>query len=48
MKDRDLEGCYEAIKNGSHSFYAAAKLYQKMFETPLPYFMHSAGLLMIV
>ena len=34
MIDSDISGCYEAIRKGSHSFYAASKLLPKHVRDP--------------
>ncbi len=34
MIDTDIQGCYEAIRKGSHSFYAASKLLPKQVRDP--------------
>ena len=34
MIEADIHGCYEAIKKGSHSFYAASKLLPKPVRDP--------------
>ena len=34
MIESDIYGCYEAIRKGSHSFYAASKLLPKPVRDP--------------
>ena len=34
MIESDISGCYESIRKGSHSFYAASKLLPKQVRDP--------------